>query len=395
MEEEEESDPSSNFRSLAAASSVRGFTGAISGTVFKLYVYDLGASFTLLGFLGALPSLISFFFSRFWSALSDVIGKRKPFILLSYIFSIPFALAYAFWAKTPMDYFYLSLAGSFLGVGGGAFNAALTSISPKVGQVIGLYNFVTGASGTAGGLISGWFVDHFGMSLAFLLGVIGSLIAILAVTLGFKDASASSSSLKRSIRVAFSETVQFKFPRGGLILASILLLTGLRGAFYGLPAMMKMYFLLGKSKTVYSIVLSLAGILNFMVAPYYGKIVDRVGSIRAMMLAMAAYLFYIPILAYTDNVILYSILWAIPIGNLQGIASTTLMALLTGQNERASFMSTLGSISAIASSIGGIGCGYLMDQVGFEIPMLIATLFNGLGLLMLSKIEELNSVEAC
>ena len=303
-----------NFTSIAISSSLKGFFDSIPNIILAPHLYDLGASFILLGSFRAIPSMISLISSRFWGALSDITRRRKPFILLSYLLSIPFFLAYAFLADSPEDYLLIRILSSFFSLEVGIVPATIASASTKLGRAFGDYSFATTLAWTSGGMFSGWFVEHSGISRAFLLSTFGTVLASATFLLTYKEKNEGGGHV--SPQKIVSKTVSFDLNPRARNLTLIALFTALRSAFFGLPAMMKMYILLGRSKTSYTIILSLAGLTGIVTSPLYGRAVDRFGSKNSAIASLSAYAVYLPFMAITTP-LLYAILWAIPIGNLE------------------------------------------------------------------------------
>lgn|GEM_PF-3503449 len=380
MEESSEEDDSSllhnrNLRGLVLSNMLSGFTRSIPGAALNVYIYDIASSYSILGYMSSIPSLLSIFFSRFWSVLSDMSGRRKPFIITSMIFSLLFTFLYAFWATRPEHFLYISIVGSIFSVGGGAFNAALTSVSSKIGEAVGKYSFAVGASSTAGSMMSGWFVEHYGISKAFQISLAGTA-ASAALFAVFYHEEGSVINVRRNLRTALKHTLTFRLPSGGNTVLLLSMLLALKGSFYGLPASMKLYMLSENSKTIYTVVLSTAGVLAFITYPFYGRLVDRYGPKKTLLASSIAYSFYLPILALVDSFPVFVFLWAIPIGSLQGLALMAIKALISSPEMRAQTMSTIDSISSITGSIGTLFVGRLMDCVGLSQPLYIATVLN-------------------
>ncbi len=354
---------------------ISGFTRNIPGAALNVYIYDIASSYSVLGYLSSIPSLLSIFFSRFWSVLSDMSGRRKPFIMTSMIFSVLFTLLYAFWATRPEHFLYISIMGSIFSIGGGAFNAALTSVSSRIGEAVGKYNFAVGASSTAGSMMSGWFVEHYGISKAFKISLAGTAASAVLFAVYYHE-EGSVANVKRDLKTALKHTLAFKLPSMGNAVLLISVLLALKGSFYDLPASMKLYLLSENSKTIYTIVLSTAGVLAFITYPFYGRLVDRYGPAKTLLASSIAYSFYLPVLALIDSFPIFVFLWTVPIGSLQGLALMAIKALISEPEMRAQTMSTIDSISSITGSIGTLFVGRLMDSVGPSQPLFIAAFLN-------------------
>jgi len=372
-----------NFTSIAISSSLKGFFDSIPNIILMPHLYDLGASFILLGSFRAIPSMISLISSRFWGALSDITRRRKPFILLSYLLSIPFFLAYAFLADSPEDYLLIRILSSFFSLEAGIVPATIASASTKLGRAFGDYSFATTIAWTSGGMFSGWFVEHSGISRAFLLSTFGTILASATFLLTYKEKNEEGGHVTPQKIV--SKTISFDLNSRARNLTLIALFTALRSAFFGLPATMKMYILLGRSKTSYTIILSLAGLTGIVTSPLYGRAVDRFGSKNSAIASLSAYAVYLPLMAITTNPLLYAILWAIPIGNLEYAALMSMKVRVSNPDGRATEIGTMESISSLFSALGNIAAGVLVDQLGTTPSLFAATAFDAIALFLLFR----------
>ena len=362
-----------NFAALASAASIRAFSNSIYGAVFSVYLYDLGASLRLLGCLGAAPPMISFFSSRFWSSLSDQLRARKPFIVAGYLTSLAILLVYIAGSADPVFYLEVSIAASILTLASGPLTAAVTSVSSRVAATLGDFRLAVMASSTAGGFISGYFVEKLGMTAAFAVGAAGSLAAALLVSLGYEEhPELKHPSFKRALREAFS----LRMPRGGWLISALVATSAVRGAFMNLPCTLKMYELLSRSKPLLTASLSTAGMGAFLAAPLYGRLVEKAGELKALLASTLAYMLYLPALAVIQSPAAFVALWMVPIGILYWIASESLAARVSSQSERAFTMSTIASIRALSGSAGNLAVGFIMEEIGYDRTLALSTAVN-------------------
>ncbi len=372
-----------NFTSIAVSSSLKGFFDSIPNITLTPHLYDLGASFTVLGSFRAIPSMITLISSRFWGALSDATRRRKPFILLSYLLSIPFFLAYAFLADSPEDYLLIRILNSLFSLETGIVPATIASTSTKLGRAFGDYSFAISTAWTSGGMFSGWFVEHYGINRAFLLSIFGTILASATLLLTYKEKNEGKGAVNS--QKILSKTISFDLNPRARHLALITVFTALRSAFFGLPAMMKMYVLLERSKTSYTIILSLAGLTGIVTSPFYGRAVDRFGAKNCAIASLLAYTVYLPFMGITEDPLLFAILWAIPIGNLEYAALMSLKVRASKLDGRATDIGTIESISSLFSAFGNIAAGILTDQLGAAPSLFTATAFDATALLLLLR----------
>ncbi len=376
-----------NFNSIAVSSSLKGFFDSIPNTILTPYLYDLGASFTLLGSFRALPSMISLISSRFWGAISDSMERRKPFILLSFLLSIPFFLAYAFIADSPRDFLIIRVISSFFSLEAGILPATIASTSTRLGRAFGDYSFATSAAWTSGGMFSGWFVEHYSINAAFLLGSLGTIIASTIFLFTYQEVG------ERKVhridpRKIVLKTISFDLNPKAWKLTILSVFTALRSAFFGLPAVMKMYILLGRSKTIYTIVLSFAGLAGIITSPLYGRAVDRFGARKSAITSLSAYMIYLPLMALTNSPFLFAVLWAIPIGNLEYAALMSLKVKVSNPKGRATDIGTIQAISSLFAALGNVAAGALVDHLDIASSLFIATLFDVMALILMLRMSD-------
>ena len=364
-----------NFASITISNSIKGFFDSIPNTILTPYLYDLGASFTLLGAFRALPSMISLLTARFWGTLSDATKRRKPFILLSFLISIPFFLAYAFLADSPTDFLLIRILNSLFPLEMGILPASIASASTSLGRAFGDYSFATSMAWTSGGMFSGWFVENYGISLAFLLSITGTLLASTILLLTYKEVNEDRKPHVGAQKIML-KAISFDLTPMAWNLAIISVFTALRSAFFGLPATMKMYVILGRSKTTYTVVLSLAGLTSMVTSPLYGRMVDRIGARRSEIVTLSAYAVYLPLMALTNNPLLFAILWAIPIGNLEYPALMSLKLRTANPYDKATDIGTIQAISSLSSALGSIGAGVMVDYLSINSSILMASFFD-------------------
>ena len=74
-------DAMSDFALMTAMSFVVFMSGGITGPVNSLYVESLGANYATIGLLGTVASLTTIMSSALWGKASDMVGRRKQFLV--------------------------------------------------------------------------------------------------------------------------------------------------------------------------------------------------------------------------------------------------------------------------------------------------------------------------
>ena len=374
-----------NFASITVSISLKNFFDSIPNVVLMPYLYDIGASFTLLGLFRAIPSAVGLFSSRLWGVLSDYFSRRKPFIVLSFLLSIPFSLAYAFKADSPADFLVIRAVHSLFSLGAGIVPATIASASTQLGKAFGDYAFATSLAGTSGGMLGGWFVERHGIRAAFLLSIFGSLSSSTIFLLTYREEGQEARSV--SPKRVLLKTISFDLAPKAWHLTFLAVLTALRSSFFGLPAVMKMYVLLGRSMAGYTTILSLAGLTSILTSPLYGRAVDKLGAKESAKLSLLAYSIYLPLMALINNPVMFAILWAIPIGNLEYTALMSLKVMVSNPSGMAADISTMEGLASLSLAVGNVMAGAVVDLLGKTSSILMATVFDIMALLLLLGLD--------
>ena len=87
-------------RLLIAANFVANVGWGLCWPYLNFRLYDIGAAYLHLALMDSLAS-ITFTLSRFWGALSDYYGRRKPFMLMGFTAS---AFPWPSWPSSTTTY---------------------------------------------------------------------------------------------------------------------------------------------------------------------------------------------------------------------------------------------------------------------------------------------------
>jgi len=359
-------------RTLLLAAFVNNIGGGIYWPFLSLHLFDLGASYVQIALLDSL-SAIMYVASRAWGAASDYYGKRKPFITVGTgLSAVPILLCGFF--NSPIPIIALFMVSSFFGsMSFPALLAALTAVEEK-GRVLGWYTMLTAIGWAAGTFSMGFIYESFGV-----LGVYAAaaaMIALSALTVAFYPHEARVSrdkSLRDYVKGAFS--FKFKAPKEfvWLLIAMFLCWFGFQ---WGGPLLrLRFYDLLQRSKVMLGIVWGVsASVSAAFVSPFAGRLADRVGGGRMLQATVLAYAIYIPLFAFINDPILFSILWIVPIWTFNWVAAFSTPAQMTSESVRGEAMGALNTATYLGVMLGVLG-GVFADAFNRELGILVTPLF--------------------
>jgi MFS family permease len=139
----------------------------ITGPVNSIYYQSLGASYVAIGMLGTINSLTMVVFSYFWGRASDLLGRRKVF-LLGGLAGV--ALAYGLMALAP-QWGYLVPIGIIANISSAAYGTANLALMGDLLEQRG------GGRGRRMGLFRGLGSLGFGL-MAFTSGTLAALVSL-------------------------------------------------------------------------------------------------------------------------------------------------------------------------------------------------------------------------
>jgi MFS family permease len=180
--------------SINAINWIASFATIIPFVIIPLYAVSLGATLfqasIIIGTLFGVTSVTSVIMG----ALSDIIGQRKPFIIMSMIgSSVVFLLVPV--VGTPMLLLLLMALLGFISAGFAPCIMGLVSeISTKAekGKNLGLLNTSTSIGWAMGSFLSGFITDLFNFAVAFYIGAILAFLAVLSTIISLKEAKSNA-----------------------------------------------------------------------------------------------------------------------------------------------------------------------------------------------------------
>jgi len=306
-----------------------------------------GAVFAVFVSISSVAMIVSNFIGGF---LSDKIGRKKVIALGSAILA-PSLFAYSIVPNVLWMSAVIFLQAFSTSLFQPAFQA-LVADSSKVssrGKAFGNYNLFWIGSTVPAPLVGGFIVDAVGLRFPFILGALGSIIALVA-SFGLVDIPRQSTTTDTSLGDRNAEKPLMPF-------VSVLLIFGIIGLFNGLlngmlAPLIRIYtvFKLGVTATELGLVFSLgSGLVTTIVQIPGGRLTDKVGRKPLMLFSLLGVPFMVA-MAFTGTVFEFILASAglVAFGNLGSPAYSAWMMDLVSSAKRA-------RTSGIINTITGIG----------------------------------------
>jgi len=359
---------------LLASSFASNMAGGIFWPFIGLQLYDLQASYFQIALLDSLSAMM-FILSRLWGAASDYYGLRKPFIIFGNIISaVPIFLCGFASSTTQLILLYM-ISSFFSSISFSPFLAALTAVKRK-GRVVGWYSMLNTTGWAAGAFLMG-FIDQFYKALGvYMISAALIVVSALVMVLYPKEARLTrTESLRSYLRTTFS--FRFKAPKefSWLLLAVFLGWFGFQWA--GPLLRMRFYDVLQHSKVMLGIIWGVASSISVVIGPIAGKIADKVGGGKLLLITAAIYAFYLPFFALISDPVLYSVLWIIPVWTFNWVATLATPAQMTEESVRGEAMGALNTALNLGVFMGITG-GLFADRFTREQVILVSPVFFAL-----------------
>jgi len=366
---------------------------AISWQFVTFFVkHDLNAtSFVELSLANALPAFIIMLMAPVWGTLSDRRKKRKVFMIIGFIGYASTFIFYAFVGDIIQYLMVAAIGALFSSAALPMGQAHLTTNAGNKGERLGYFVAAQSAGWFCGALSSGILYDFVGMRFLFVVAA--------ALSLG---ATASSAILIKDI--PFNEVID----SGKYQLIDILRKPGMSrlttavafsqigmnaiGAFLAIMIVDE----LGGSTAFVGLANSAATFIAVIFTGYLGKIVDRRGPIKVLIIAYSSYAIFSFLFGLVQDPIVATIMWALPIYPLASTATSALAALISGEDERGRAMSLVYGAQNAGGWIGPIIGGIFAEYVFLRVQPIafINSAFNFVALLLvISLLRSMGSMK--
>ncbi len=351
---------------------------ALYGAIFSVYLYELGASFTELALISALPNLVALLLTRFWGIVSDETHARKPFIAWSRFVTPLFILAYGFAENVKVIILLFIIATILSSPGGPAFNALITTIGGKQrrGRALG-YFVSSGTLGWAlGSFLSAYLVNSFTVKSLFIFSSLILFISAIIFASLYRE-HYDRNSFTRNIMVdslhkAYS-IKEFMVDKAILPLVGAMMIYNMGVVAFFQIFMIKYFIVINKNMALYAIVGGISSILSALAPPFYGYIADRVGMKKLLVIMMTIRTLYMALLAVIWDPFILTVLWVLPIWAGVFLSSRGLATEILGDDKAARAQGTFSMAYLISGVIGPLIAGPLADYIGARENIALAT----------------------
>lgn len=334
-------------------------------SVMPMFLLSIGASKTSLslieGIAESTASLIKTF-SGFWS---DKIGRNKPFLLIGYGISALVMPLYSFVA-TPMHVLYLRFAERF---GKGIRTAPRDSLvagsvsNGETGKSFGLHKAMDNSGAIVGPLIAFtlllFFKDNY--KLIFLLAGIPSILGILVIIFGIKEAKKPGGNLFKKFN--------FKdFPKKYYLFLAIIFIFTLGNSTDALLLVKANE--IGVKVAFIPLAYLITSIVSVIFSIPIGSLSDRIGKEKILIIGFIIYSIVYFGFGKTNSIIVVIILFA-----LYGLYSAStdgiqkaFIADIIDDNKKGTGLGIYNALIGITILPASLIAGFLYDKVNSSIP---------------------------
>jgi MFS family permease len=337
---------------------------AISWQFVTFFVkHELGApDFLTLTVVYSAPAFINIVAVNIWGSFSDRAKARKPFMMVGFFGYAMTFLLYSF-IQTSFQFLVVAVLGALLSSASLPVGQAyLTTKTERKGERLGFFIAIQSAGWFAGALSSGILYDIIGM---FTLYRIAAIVCITATGL--------AAAFVRELPIeedATQERIGFRTLLRKPGMSRLTLLVALSQI--GMNAIAFMFAIiivdeLGGLPVFVGLSNSIATLIAVVITGYVGRIVDRRGPVKVLIVAMSSYVVFAFAFAIVTDPITATVMWALPIYPLSSTAAYALGSIMSGETERGRAMSLISgaqnSGSAFGPIVGGLFAQFVFGRV--------------------------------
>lgn len=257
-----------------------------------LFLYDLGVDKSSVnlwaGIVHSSAFLVGAVMAPLWGMLADKFGKRKMVIRAGLSLAIIYALI-AF-VQTPWQLVGVRMMHGFVGGFVPASMSIVAMIAPKekLGWSLGMMQAGTMTGGILGPLFGGLLAEAFGMRRSFIAAAIIIFAAALAVIFWVKEDKGGESQQKAKDKQPVTYRMAF---RNRALIHMLLILVVFQLSVNMIQPLLSLHIadLQGSEKGAVlsaGLVLSLIGIAGIIASPIWGRLGERKGHYRILVLCL-------------------------------------------------------------------------------------------------------------
>jgi MFS family permease len=357
------------------------FTREMAYTYYPLYVTALGGTATILGIINASGLLVEAFVKIPGGILADKYRRKKLIITMTLLASV----SYLLFAIAPSWHFLLlgAMCTSFCWIYTPGFESIVVESLPeeKRGTGYSIINLITRVSTTPSPLIAGLLFTSYGVVGTTRIGFVLVSVAFLTSSILRRRLVEETDKPEVGVREVldslgnakgFAEGIGVwkEVPRELTTLLSVELMYLLPNVMFN--AVMILYIIndLGITEVQLSYLGPIIGVSMIMLSLPAGKIVDRYGSVKPLLVAYVLTFFAVPLLldaSFTQLVLATPI-----IGLLNVIFYTSTQALwaaIIPEDKRGRVMGSKSFFSLITVASGNILGGLIYDNISHTLPL--------------------------
>jgi len=279
---------------------------AVFVPLLSLYIKYLGGTGSEIGFIFSLFFGTMIVFGAIFGAIIDLYGHEKKLLLLGTLLTILSFYGIGTSHAVEQVAFYRAM----MGIGFAGFNTSatvtVTRFSSKYGKEVGDYTVFQALGLLVGYFLGGLFAESFGMDVAFqIIAIIASpsIIAVAFLRPPSKERGQESvsekvflKSVKKRLLPSSSHLLSI-----GIILAYIAYFVRTM-AMSGWKAFVSIYLnSLGASLLLLGIIYAVSVIPQLPITPLVGRLIDKFGAKKFIVLSLITTAFYIGITPLIDN----------------------------------------------------------------------------------------------
>jgi MFS family permease len=375
-----------NFLVLSLSWLIMDLASEMPQTYYGLYVKALGGSASIIGLIGSVSMFSQALVQIPGGYLADKYGRR--WLISTMTFGIALSQAFYAFAQNWQWLMVGAVIQSVCLIYRPALQAIIADSLPPDRRGIGfsIITLISSVSTTPSPLIAGWLFKVYGLVPSVRMGYTFVMIAFLiagVIRLRLKetvenppkiDFREMTGSIPESIRESIS--VWGKVPRSAFALftTDVLLMASIS---VFMPIMV-LYIVedLGIPEVSWAIILTSLFISMIVLSIPCGKLIDKYGKKRPLLIAYIIWLTIIPLFVYGD---FYRLLFGMALVGLMQVilmsASAALQADLVPSEHRGKVSGSSNFFTLIAAALGNLLGGYLYDNVSHTLPWWIQFAF--------------------
>lgn len=395
-----------NFLILVVSWIILDFARELPGTYYPLYVQALGGTAATIGLIGAASTASQALVQFPGGYLADKMGRRRLIVTMTFAA----AFAWLLYASAPSWHFILigAVIGSLCRIYIPALNAMVMDSIPegRRGTGFGIIFLIESVSTTPAPLIAGLLYARLGLvpslrlgyTLAFMLFVSAAVLRLrLEETLRDPE-KVSLAELWRTIpdSVVESFKVWGRIPRSAFAMFTVNVMNIF--SFSMVEPVLLLYIVhdLGISPGEWALLATFLFIAMILLAIPGGRLIDRVGKKRPLLISYLALIPAVMLVLYGD---LKRLFLALPLWGLFIVlgrsASSALIADLVPAEERGKVSGFSNFFNLISSSLGMLLGGVIYDRVSHIMPFILQPILAipSIALILLFVGEEVKGSE--